>query len=167
MHQLSNIWAFFVVINQLISSMSTVLEMESGKNLLFTFIFDVNHLVSREIYTTGKNFILPPAVMALTNFTSGRKLNGRQDPRPFPWMAKVLYSALSYPFLNSMVGRELQFQVLLFHCFYQVYQYNITTEKWVEIGRMKTARHQHTTVEISTNHVCPIGKVKTRQVKTK
>lgn len=49
----------------------------------------------------------------------------------------------------------------------KVYQYNSTTEKWVKFGRMKTARHQHTTVEISTNHVCPIGKVKTRQVKTK
>ena len=37
--------------------MSTVLEMNN----------------SGEIYTAGKNFTLPPAVTALTNFTSGCK----------------------------------------------------------------------------------------------
>ena len=31
----------------------------------------MNRVVSGEIYTAGKNFTLPPAVTALTNFTSG------------------------------------------------------------------------------------------------
>ena len=44
--------------------MSSVLEMKSGKNVLCTFIYIVNHVVSREIYTTGKNFTLPLAVTA-------------------------------------------------------------------------------------------------------
>ena len=36
--------------------MSTVLEMKSGYNVLCTFIYIVNRVVSGEIYTTGKNF---------------------------------------------------------------------------------------------------------------
>ena len=38
--------------------------------MLFTFIYIVNHVASREIYTTGKNFTLPPAVTAWTNLNS-------------------------------------------------------------------------------------------------
>ena len=53
-----------MVINGLISSMSTVLEMKSGQNLLCTFIDFVNRVVS------GKNFTLPPVVTTLTNITS-------------------------------------------------------------------------------------------------
>ena len=56
--------------NGLISSMSTVLEMKSGKNILCTFIYIVNRVISGENYSAGKNFTLPPAVTALTNFTS-------------------------------------------------------------------------------------------------
>ena len=65
--------------NGLISSMSTVLEMKSGKNILCTFIYIVNRIVSGEIYTAGKNFALPPAVTAVTNFISacGQFKNGR------------------------------------------------------------------------------------------
>ena len=63
----------FLVMNGVISSMPTVLEMKSGKNVLCTFIYIVNHVVSREIYTTGKNFTLPPAVTGVTNITSGMR----------------------------------------------------------------------------------------------
>ena len=59
-----------MVVNGLISSMSTVLEMKSGKKLFCTFIYIVNRIVSGEIYTAGENFRLPPAVMAWTNLTS-------------------------------------------------------------------------------------------------
>ena len=52
--------------------MSTVLEMKSGYNVVFTFIYIVNSVVSGEIYTTGKNFTLPQAMIAWTNLTSGR-----------------------------------------------------------------------------------------------
>ena len=55
-----------MVINELISSMSTVLEMKSGGNVLYNFIYIVNRVVSGEIYTAGKNFTLP----AWTNLTS-------------------------------------------------------------------------------------------------
>ena len=40
------------------------------KNVFCTFIYIINRVVSGEIYTAGKNFTLPPAVTALTNFTS-------------------------------------------------------------------------------------------------
>ena len=36
----------------------------------FAFIYIVNPVVSGDIYTTFKNFTLPPAVTALTNFNS-------------------------------------------------------------------------------------------------
>ena len=52
--------------------MSTVLEINSGYNVVFTFIYIVNSVVSGEIYTTGKNFTLPPAVTAWTYLTSGK-----------------------------------------------------------------------------------------------
>ena len=55
MHQISIIWAF-LVINELISSMSTVLEMKSGYNVLCTFTYIVNRVVSGKIYTAGKKF---------------------------------------------------------------------------------------------------------------
>ena len=45
--------------------------MKSGLNVLCTFIYIVNCVVSGEIFTAGKNFTLPPAVAALTNLTSG------------------------------------------------------------------------------------------------
>ena len=44
--------------------------MKSGYNVLCTFIYIVNPVVSGEIYTAGKNFTLPPAVTAVTNSTS-------------------------------------------------------------------------------------------------
>ena len=69
MHQISIILAFSVIY-KLIGSMSTVLEMRSGYNVLYTFIYIVNRVVSEEIYTAGKDFTLPPAVTALTNITS-------------------------------------------------------------------------------------------------
>ena len=40
----------------------------------FTFIYIANRVVFGEIYTTGKNFILPPAMTALTNFTSANRV---------------------------------------------------------------------------------------------
>ena len=57
----------FYIIKELLISRSTVLKM---KNAPYTFIYIVNRVVSREIYTTGKNFTLPPAVTAWTNLTS-------------------------------------------------------------------------------------------------
>ena len=59
MHQISIIWPF-LVINELIISMSTVLLGKKHKKMS----------EKGEIYTTGKNFTLPPAVMAGTNSTS-------------------------------------------------------------------------------------------------
>ena len=44
--------------------------MKSGYNVLCTFIYIVNGIVSGEIYTAGNNFTLPPAVTALINITS-------------------------------------------------------------------------------------------------
>ena len=44
----------FLVINELFSSMSTVLEMKSGYNVLCTFTYIVNRVVSGKIYTAGK-----------------------------------------------------------------------------------------------------------------
>ena len=58
------------VINELVSSVSTVLEMKSGKNVLCTFISIVNRVVSGEIYTAGKIFPLPPGVTRVTNSNS-------------------------------------------------------------------------------------------------
>ena len=60
-------------INELISSISTVLEMKSGYNVLCAFNCIVNRIVSGEIYTTGKNFTLPPWVTQVTNSTSGSR----------------------------------------------------------------------------------------------
>ena len=74
MHQIYLIYqelGNFLVINELISSMSTVLKMKSGKDVLCTFIHIVNCVVSGEIYTAGKKFTLLPAVTAWTNLTSG------------------------------------------------------------------------------------------------
>ena len=38
----------------------------------------MNRVVFGEIYTAGKNFTLPPAVTALTNFTSGDEQTNEQ-----------------------------------------------------------------------------------------
>ena len=56
--------------NDLVSNMSTVLEMKSGQNVLYTFIYIVNRVVSGEIYTAGKNLTLPLGVKGWTNLTS-------------------------------------------------------------------------------------------------
>ena len=50
---------------------SNSLERTEAFDQYCTFISIVNRVVSGEIYTAGKNFTLPPAVTALTNFTSG------------------------------------------------------------------------------------------------
>ena len=50
--------------------MSTVVEMTSELNVLCTVIYNVNGVVSGEIYTAGKKITLLPAVTALTNITS-------------------------------------------------------------------------------------------------
>ena len=47
-----------------------VCQQFRDENVLFTFIYIVNRVVSGEIYTAGKNFTLPPAVTAWTNSTS-------------------------------------------------------------------------------------------------
>ena len=46
-----------------------------------------NMLISGEIYPTGKNFTLPPAVTAVTNITSG------------PNMPNMVFGALLHTFL--------------------------------------------------------------------
>ena len=52
--------------------MPTTLAMKSGYNVLCTFIYVVNRVVFGEIYTTVKNFTLPPAVTAWTNLKSAK-----------------------------------------------------------------------------------------------
>ena len=43
----------------MISNTSTVLEVKPGWNVLYTFIYIVNRVVSGEVYNSGKNFTLP------------------------------------------------------------------------------------------------------------
>ena len=45
--------------------------------MYFVLSYIVNRAVSGEIYTAGKNFTLPLAVTALTNFTSGQRYRDR------------------------------------------------------------------------------------------
>ena len=47
------------------------LVTQSGSNILCTFIYIVNRVVSGEIYSACKHFTLPPAVTAWTNSTPG------------------------------------------------------------------------------------------------
>ena len=80
MHQISIAWAFLGY-KWAFNSMSKVLEMKSGYNVLCTFIYIANCIVSGEIYTASKNFTLPPGVTEVTNSTSGCSL----------YTCKVLY----------------------------------------------------------------------------
>ena len=46
-----------------------------GELKIFVLIGPENMLFYGEIYTAGKKFTLPPAVTALTNFTSGDQMD--------------------------------------------------------------------------------------------
>ena len=63
-----------------------------------------NMLYSRDIYTTGKNFTLPPAVTALTNLTSGTKLCIERKIMIMISLrsSKIISLAESWPFFNLL-----------------------------------------------------------------